>query len=59
MVELGVWLDNFIGHERVRAKVSLAAMFWAIWKTRNRACFENVLPFDASDIVHLIYHLLD
>jgi hypothetical protein len=52
----GVWLDNFSGYEKARAKVSLAAMFWDIWKTRNRACFENVLPSDPSDI---IYGVLD
>jgi hypothetical protein len=34
-------------------------MFWSIWKTRNRACFDNVLPFDPCDIIYIICHLLD
>jgi hypothetical protein len=34
-------------------------MFWSIWKTLNRACFDNVLPFDPCDIIYMIFHLLD
>jgi hypothetical protein len=34
-------------------------MFWFIWKMRNRACFDNVLPSNPSDIIYTICHLLD
>jgi hypothetical protein len=59
MAQLGNWLGSFNGHESARAKISLAAMFGAIWKTQNRACFDNVLPSDPSDIIYLLCHLLD
>jgi hypothetical protein len=33
-------------------------MFWAVWKTRNKAGFENILPTDPGDIINLISHFL-
>jgi hypothetical protein len=59
MAELGRWLGNFSGPEGVRDRVSLAAMFWSIWKTQNGACFDNVLYSDPCDIIYMICHLLD
>jgi hypothetical protein len=59
MAELGNRLENFSGQESVTTKVSLAGVFCLIWKTCNRACFDNVPPSDPSDIIYLICHLLD
>jgi hypothetical protein len=59
MAELGRWLGNFNDQESIRVKISLAVVFWSIWKTQNRACFYNVLPSDPCDIIYMICHLLD
>jgi hypothetical protein len=29
-------------------------MFWAIWKTRNKSRFDNIMPTDRTDIIFLI-----
>jgi hypothetical protein len=43
------WFPQFAPASRNTQIAGLAAICWAIWKTRNRACFENKLissPFD-------------
>jgi hypothetical protein len=37
----------------------MAAVLWSIWKTRNRACFDGIMPADPCDIVFQIYHYID
>lgn len=34
-------------------------MFWVLWKTRNRACFEQVIPSDHYGIIYPICQLAD
>jgi hypothetical protein len=43
----------------VVVKIFLAAIFWSIWKTQNRACFENILPHDPSEILFQICHWIN
>ena len=60
MEELGVWINSFQGFEKVAMKVFLAAMFWVLWKTRNKACFEYIMPTDPCDIIyHICYVATD
>jgi hypothetical protein len=45
--------------EKTIVKSFLAAIFWSIWKTCNRACFDNILPliqveFCSSFVIGLI-----
>jgi hypothetical protein len=35
------------------------AVIWGIWKTRNKACFENKLPTDPTDIVFLTCYWIE
>jgi hypothetical protein len=37
----------------------MAATFWALWKTRNKACFDNVLPADPCELIYVIYQYID
>jgi hypothetical protein len=39
-------VNKFAGPEKYTVKICLAALFWSIWKARNIACFENILPND-------------
>lgn len=57
--ELGGWLGNFHGQDRVAIKIFLAAMFWSIWKTKNRACFDDILANDPCDIIYMTCQLVD
>lgn len=34
--------------------VGVAAILWAIWKTRNTACFQSKLPTDPSHVVYMV-----
>jgi hypothetical protein len=53
---LGRWVNKFAGSEKYTVKICLAALFWSIWKTRIRACFENILPNDPCKILYQICH---
>jgi hypothetical protein len=44
--EVNGWLEKIGGFDRVIAKHVMAAILWSIWKTRNRACFDGVMPSD-------------
>jgi hypothetical protein len=50
-VDLGAWVLKFLGVKKVTFKIFLAAILWSIWKTINRACFDNVLPHDSCEIL--------
>jgi hypothetical protein len=56
---MGRWVNNFAGLEKTTVKLCLPALFWSIWKTTNRACFENVLPTDPCEIIYQICHWID
>lgn len=45
------WIIGVPGKIRNVVEVGLAAIFWAIWKTRNKACFENVFPYDPTSVI--------
>jgi hypothetical protein len=45
------WFPQFASVSRNTQIAGLAAICWAIWKTRNKACFENKMissPFDLT-----------
>jgi hypothetical protein len=44
---------------RLFAKHIIVATFWALWKTRNKACFENILPADPCELIYLICQYID
>ena len=56
--ELPVWNKSFTGSNRRLAAVVVAALIWAIWRTRNDACFKGVLPQDPINIVYLMTHFV-
>lgn len=39
--------------------VGVAAIIWAIWKTRNKACFDKKLPNDPTDVIFSVCHWMD
>lgn len=41
------------------ASVGVAAVFWAICKTRNNACFRNKLPTEPLSFIFLISHWMN
>lgn len=45
------WIMRIPGKIRNVMAVGIAAIFWAVWKTRNKACFENVFPYDPSRVI--------
>lgn len=55
----GAWLNNYGKQMKIMLVVGIDAVFWAIWKTRNRACFENKLPCDPIDVVFLTCHWIE
>lgn len=55
----GVWLLSYGKGMKTLMVVGVAAIFWAIWKVRNTACFENKLPNDPIDVVFLTCHWIE
>jgi hypothetical protein len=55
-VWLGMWVNRFTGTEKNSVKIFLVAIFWSIWETWNRACFDNILPHDPCEIQFQICH---
>lgn len=49
----GSWLSRFNKNMKGLLMVGVAAVIWAIWKTRNKACFEQTLPDDPIETVFL------
>lgn len=54
----GTWLTSFDKNMRNMMMVGAAAVIWAIWKTRNKACFDNILPKDPIEVVYLVGNLI-
>lgn len=47
-----MWVSHFLPHGRKFYYAGLSATCWAIWKQRNRACFEAKLIRSPSEIVY-------
>lgn len=52
------WLSSYTGKDRVVVLLGTAALLWSIWKTRNKSCFQSVMPRDPTDIIFLVCSLL-
>ena len=56
--DLPRWLDTFKIKERFVVSSGVAALIWAIWKTRNDACFNGVFPQDPVNVIFLVSHFV-
>lgn len=56
---LGPWLFGFDKNTKNLMMVGITAVIWAIWKTRNRACFDYVLPKDPTEVIFLVCNLIE
>lgn len=45
------WADRWLPSGKQFHAIGIAALCWAIWKTRNRACFEGKCINDPASIV--------
>jgi hypothetical protein len=45
------WFPHLVPASRNLQIVGLAAIWWAIWKLRNRACFENKLIKSSNELI--------
>jgi hypothetical protein len=43
---MGGWLSKFSKKNRSLLSIGIAAILWSIWKIRNRACLDNIIPND-------------
>jgi hypothetical protein len=59
MCEVDPWLNKMQGSCRLLAKNILAAAFWGMWKTRNKAYFDNIMPSDSCDVIYMICQYVD
>ncbi len=55
----GDWLKKLDKNMKDLVMVGMAAIIWAIWKSRNKACFEKVYPKDPTDVIFLACHWVD
>lgn len=56
---LDIWLLQFGKRDRKLVLVGFAAVIWVIWKTRNDACFRNMMPNDPSAVVFAICAMIN
>jgi hypothetical protein len=47
-----IWMKTFLPHGDNFYVAGLAAITWAIWKTRNKIYFEDKLLSDPKDIIY-------
>ena len=52
------WLESFRIIDRFLVSTGVAALIWAIWKTRNNACFNGVILQDPTSIVFMMSHFI-
>ncbi|PNT64984.1 hypothetical protein BRADI_4g35542v3, partial [Brachypodium distachyon] len=50
---------KFGKRDRKLVLVGFAAVIWVIWKTRNDACFRNMMPNDPSAVVFAICAMIN
>jgi hypothetical protein len=53
------WISAFGKKLKKLVVTGVAAVLWAIWKSRNKACFENKLPNDPTDVIFSVCHWLE
>ena len=52
-------LPNYTGEDRVVVMLGVAALLWSIWKTRNKSCFQSLLPRDPTNVIFTLCSTLD
>lgn len=57
--EICGWIMSLRGKIGNVVVVGLAAIFWVVWETRNKACFENIFPYDPTSVIVQAAHWLD
>jgi hypothetical protein len=58
MDEVCDWLLKFKDLKvRQISAVGVITVIWGIWKIRNKACFQNILPVDPNGVVSYISQL--
>lgn len=55
---LGGWIKGFRKKDKCLIKVGVAAVMWALWKTRNNSCFRNMRPHDPVAVTNMIGNLV-
>lgn len=54
-----MWLDEFPRKVRGLVTVGMATVKWDLWKSRNRAFFDNIYLFDPASIITQSAHWLE
>ena len=56
--DLPRWLETFRVEDRFLILTGVASLIWAIWKTRNNACFNRINPQDPTFIIFMMSYLI-
>lgn len=48
-----IWIFSFSKGIRNLVMVGCGAILWAIWKSRNRACFDKKMFLDPSEVTYI------
>jgi hypothetical protein len=59
MCEVNLWLNKMQVYRMLFAKHIMAATFWALWKTRNKACFDNIMHNGPCDLIYTTCQYID
>lgn len=59
MDQVGEWMGRFRGVDLAAAKIFLSDVVWTLWKTRNRAYFDHIIPADPVGVIFQVCHWLD
>jgi hypothetical protein len=50
------WFDTSAGRERKAIIIGSIAVIWAVWKTRNKSCFQRIRPGDPTNVILVPFH---
>lgn len=53
------WFAASSGRDRKIFLIGTAALFWTIWKTRNKSCFQSIRPGDPTNVVYYLRQFLN